>query len=168
MKNLIFTSFLIFFLIGIYESKAQTEFKRNSVFAELGGSAGLISLNFDKRFSKSPEGFGVRIGAGYMAWQDTEIFNFPILVNYLAGNNGKYLEMGFGPTIGYAQERSEPNDQGLSFEPGINFYGTINLGYRYQPVEGGFNFRAGLSPILNFSPIDIFPIWPYLSFGYSF
>jgi hypothetical protein len=105
MKNLIFTSFLIFFFIFIYESKAQTEFKRNSVFAELGGSAGLISLNFDKRFSKSPEGFGVRIGSGYMAWQDTEIFNFPILVNYLAGNNGKYFGLGFGPTIGYAQER---------------------------------------------------------------
>lgn len=166
MKNLIFTSFLIFFLISFYESKAQTEFKRNSVFAELGGSAGLISLNFDKRFSKSPEGFGLRIGAGYMAWQDTEIFNFPILVNYLAGNNGKYFELGFGPTIGYAQERSEPNDPDLSFEPYLSLFCSVNIGYRYQPLNGGFNFRAGISPVINFN--DVIPFWPYLSFGYSF
>jgi hypothetical protein len=158
--------FLIFIVIVFNESKAQSEFKRNTLFGEFGGSAGLISLNFDKRFSKSPEGFGVRIGAGYMAWQDTEIFNFPILVNYLTGKNGKYFELGFGPTIGYAQERQEPMDPDLSFEPYLTVFGSINLGYRYQPVNGGFNFRAGISPILNFD--DIIPFWPYLSFGYSF
>lgn len=54
---------LIYIIIGFNESLAQSEFKRNTLFGELGGSAGLISLNFDKRFSKSPEGFGVRIGA---------------------------------------------------------------------------------------------------------
>jgi hypothetical protein len=166
MGKSIFIYFLIFIFIGYNESKAQSEFNRNSIFGELGGSAGLISLNFDKRFSKSPEGFGVRVGAGYMAWQDTEIYNFPILVNYLAGNNGKYFEMGFGTTIGYARERSEPNDPELSFEPYMSLFGSINIGYRYQPLNGGFNFRAGISPILDFG--NVIPFWPYLSFGYSF
>lgn len=156
----------ILLVFSIFEVKGQDDFKRNTVFGELGGSSFLVSINFDKRFSKSPEGFGVRVGAGYMAWQDTKIYNFPILVNYLTGKNGKYFELGIGPTIGYAQERQEPMDPDLSFEPYLTLYGSINIGYRYQPVNGGFNFRAGISPILNFD--NVIPFWPYLSFGYSF
>lgn len=166
MVKSILIYFLVFLVIGFNESKAQSEFKRNTVFGELGGSSFLVSINYDKRLSKYPEGFGVRVGAGYMAWQDTEIYNFPILVNYLTGKNGKYLELGVGPTIGYAQERKEPMDPDLSFEPYLSVFGSINIGYRYQPLNGGFNFRAGISPILNFD--EVIPFWPYLSFGYSF
>jgi hypothetical protein len=44
--------------------------------------------------------------------------------------------------------------------------GTLNFGYRYQPVDGGFSFRAGVSPIITSD--QFLPYWPYLSFGYSF
>ncbi|MFD2202977.1 hypothetical protein [Shivajiella indica] len=166
MKNRYIIPVFCIFVLSIFQAKGQEDFKRNTVFGELGGSSFLVSINYDKRLSKSSEGFGVRVGAGYMAWQDTEIFNFPILVNYLAGNNGKYFEMGIGPTFGYAQERQEPMDPDLSFEPYMTVFGSINIGYRYQPLNGGFNFRAGISPILDFG--DVIPFWPYLSFGYSF
>jgi hypothetical protein len=155
-----------FFVLIVSQVQGQEDFKRNTLYGELGGSSGFVSINFDKRFSKSPEGFGVRVGAGYMAWQDTEIYNFPILVNYLAGNNGKYFELGFGPVIGYAQERKEPMDPELSFDPYMSLFGSVNIGYRYQPSNGGFNFRAGISPILDFG--NVIPFWPYLAFGYSF
>jgi len=164
MRFFVFSILAAFFTLST--SFGQETFKRNTVFGELGGSSFLVSINFDKRFSKNPEGVGIRVGAGYMAWQDTEIYNFPVLVNYLTGKNGKYLELGIGPTIGYARERQEPMDPDLSFEPYLTVFGSINIGYRYQPLNGGFNFRAGISPILNFD--NVIPFWPYLSFGYSF
>lgn len=47
MGKSILIYFLIFLVIGFNESKAQSEFKRNTVFGELGGSSFLVSINFD-------------------------------------------------------------------------------------------------------------------------
>jgi len=54
--------------------------------------------------------------------------------------------------------------------------GTLIAGYRYQPRDGGFNFRVGASPLIgkglglnsnNPSAIGVLP-WGYLSFGWTF
>jgi hypothetical protein len=42
----------------------------------------------------------------------------------------------------------------------------MTFGYRYQPVNGGFNFRAGINPIFNSSAF--IPYFAGISFGYTF
>jgi hypothetical protein len=52
------------------------------------------------------------------------------------------------------------------------YYHTVNtveylwIGYRWQPINSGFTFRAGLSPIL--FPGYFIPYYAGLSFGYKF
>ena len=44
-------------------------------------------------------------------------------------------------------------------------FGTVVLGYRYQPPDGGFFLRAGIDPIIgNFG----FLPWPYVGLGATF
>lgn len=45
-------------------------------------------------------------------------------------------------------------------------FGNLTFGYRKQPVDGGFSFRAGVSPIITKNSFK--PYWPYVSFGYAF
>jgi len=47
-----------------------------------------------------------------------------------------------------------------------NIIGTLNFGYRSQPEDGGYCFRVGVAPIITKN--NFMPLWPYISFGYSF
>lgn len=92
--------------------------------------------------------------------------------NYLTGKNGKYLDLGIGARLGYeTMVNDQPDNPDQKFEEGFRIGAPIlNIGYRYQPLEGGFNFRVGFSPYMNIYK-DAFPdlFWmPHLSFGYTF
>lgn len=159
----------IFFLNTSY---GQETFKRKTVYGEFLGAGGLASINFDYRLGKNPEGFGIRTGIGYFQWNNSSLVSIPVIGNYLIGKNGKYLDLGIGARIGYeTMVNEEPSNPDQKFEEGFRV-GTpiLNIGYRYQPLEGGFNFRAGFSPYVNIytnGGSDIF--WmPHLSFGYTF
>jgi hypothetical protein len=69
---------------------------------------------------------------------------FPIMVNYLSGEGSGNLELGIGViplTV------SIGGDSGL--KRGTAVFGTATLGYRFQPLDGGFMFRIGLTPFFN-------------------
>lgn len=169
MKYL-FLFFLILFL-AIHGSFCQESFKRNTVYAELLGAGGLASVNFDYRLGKNPEGFGLRTGIGYFQWNNSSTVTLPIIANYLLGKNGKYLDLGIGARLGYeTMVDKEPNSPDQIFEEGFRIGAPIlNIGYRYQPIEGGFNFRIGFSPYINFSQgMPDFFWMPHLSLGYTF
>lgn len=159
------------FLIG-NPVLAQESFNRNTVYGEFLGAGGLVSLNFDRRLGKNPDGFGFRTGIGYLQWNNTAMVTFPVMANYLIGKNGKYFDLGIGARLGYEWmvDENHPSVDEVS-EAGFRV-GTpiLNLGYRYQPIEGGFNFRAGFSPYMNIYK-NAFPdlFWmPHLSLGYTF
>lgn len=165
MRNFILIVFAVFFIIN--ESLAQENFKRKTVYGELLGAGGLASINFDYRLGKNPEGIGLRTGVGYFQWNNTSMVTFPVIVNYLIGNNGKYFDIGLGTRVGYEKMvNEEPANPDQKFEEGFRIAAPIlNIGYRYQPLEGGFNFRVGFSPLLNTGGL----FWmPHLSFGYTF
>ena len=87
------------------------------------------------------------------------------MLNYLLGKEKHYFEVGLGATFATAKIKSVSfgND---SNSQGSNFVGTSTFGYRYQPLDNGFQFRAGFSPI--FGSGNFVPYWPYLSVGYTF
>jgi hypothetical protein len=130
-----------------------------SVFFELGGP-GLASVNFDTRFSGAKQsGIGGRVGVGGFSVGGAGVIFVPVAVNYLLGKDDKhYFELGAGvtPVLG-------GDGDGDNFS---TTFGHLNFGYRLSPPEGGFTFRAFISPV--FGEGFFFPYWGGLSFGYKF
>lgn len=180
MRKLFYPLFIIALLALPFASLAQDVTatyepgsRARTFFVELGGP-GFISANYDFRFKDTRNAWGVRAGLGYFSIDDESQFTVPVQINYLLGKGGNYFEIGGGATYVrhktpmyfydfvdgyYENERWETRHRN-------EVMGTLAFGYRRQPVDGGFNFRAGISPILYKG--DFVPYLPYVSFGYSF
>lgn len=153
----------------------RTDVVPKSIFVEAAG-LGLtpLSLNFETRFDRRLNGWGLRVGGSYYGSGSNGVVTVPIQVNYLLGRRGRYFEMGAGATFmrghyslydtGCVRRHRSGSD--------FNLAGTLTLGFRYQPVKGGFMFRVGFSPILTTkgeaNKLIFVPYMPYLSLGYSF
>lgn len=151
----------IIVLFAIAVSLSTTGFAQaKSVYFELGGP-GLASINFDSRFSKSEAGIGGRIGVGGFSIDQESIVFVPIGLNYILGKDNKnYFELGAGVT---------PIITNIENSNGDNFtstFGHVLFGYRMQPANGGFTFRAFISPV--FGKGYFIPYYGGVSFGYKF
>ena len=132
----------------------------NSLYLEVGGSAGIYSINYDRLIGSH---LGIRIGFSY--WADLIIPGisaqiFPTSLNCFIGNGSSKFELGVGVTyvigeINWFGERAS----------GSVVVPNINIGYRYQSEDGGFLFRLGFMPLIG--PHEILP-WGGLSAGVSF
>jgi hypothetical protein len=127
-----------------------------AVYLEVFGRGGILSFNYDRRFKNRPTGLGFSVGAGYVNDGEFGILSVPISLNYLMGNRGKYFETGAGVSI-------FTSDSNI-FDTDSNVLGHLIFGYRRQPINGGFNFRAGINVFVG----DIVTPYPYVSFGYGF
>lgn len=138
--------------------------RRNSVFVELGGLGGIITLNYERYVPVgSKTGFGFRIGAGTAGSADTAntatTFTTVIETNFLYGKTYHFLETGIGFANALVKDETE---QWIIFK----------LGYRYQ-AKKGFIFKIAPMYIYNFEILkgndDIFDgFWLEAAFGYSF
>ncbi|MET0395040.1 MAG: hypothetical protein ABW019_17980 [Chitinophagaceae bacterium] len=132
-----------------------------SLYAELGGP-GLASFNFDTRFTNREDGIGGRIGFGGFSIGGTGAIFVPIGMNYLIGKDAKnYFEVGAGVTPVFLSGVLEDDDGDFS-----STFGHLLFGYRMQPRNGGFTFRAFISPI--FAKGAFIPYYGGVSFGYKF
>lgn len=149
----IFIVFAMLLLAFSTHSLAQAK----SIYFELGGP-GLASFNFDTRFSNSEKGIGGRIGfGGYSIDNESTIF-IPIGINYLLSRDEKnYFEIGGGVT---------PVIDNYGSGNFTSTFGHLSFGYRLQPKNGGFLFRANMVPI--FGSGFFVPYYAGVSFGYKF
>ncbi len=162
MKFLITLCLFVFcYQLTVAQSNAKT------VYFELGGP-GLASINYDMRLSGRDDGIGFRVGVGGFSVNDdyenkTTALFIPTGLNYLVGKDGKnYFEFGGGFTIvSISQSSSSRSDGTFSTS-----FGYLNFGYRLQPKNGGFLFRAGVVPIFN--KYGFIPYYAGVSFGYKF
>ncbi|MDO4771334.1 hypothetical protein [Porphyromonas sp.] len=147
----------------------KTNVVPKSFFIEAGG-AGMspLSFNFESRFARQLNGLGMRAGVSFIGFGDAGILTIPVQLNYLMGSRGKYFEIGGGATLFHGYSDWFGGDKGDSY---TKIIGTTTFGYRYQPVKGGFMFRAGFAPFFTFTEEGKFffmPYMPYISLGYSF
>ena len=137
-----------------------------SVYVELGGP-GLASVNFDTRFGKKEDGLGGRLGIGGFSVRDdlgdkASVIFIPLGVNYLFGKDEKnYFEIGGGVTPVIASSNSDFGNESFS-----TTFGHLLFGYRLQPKQGGFTFRAFVCPV--FGSGFFIPYYGGVSFGYKF
>lgn len=181
-KPTIFFLFFLFFNTTI--SYGQFQHPTQSVFVEFGGPAFIYSFNYDFRFDKEKlQSWGMRVGAGGYATSNSygngsnsdALLTIPFQVTRLFGSKRHFFEVGGGATFIYARSTSfSGSNQNVSndFDFILNsgetpsFMGTLNLGYRKIPENGGFTFRANLTPIFNQN--GFWPIWAGVGFGYAF
>jgi len=151
---------------------------KTALYAELGGPAILLSANADTRFRKSHLGWGGRAGVGFVLVTRT-IFDpvftssysseqtaitIPVQVNYLFGSSTSPHTFEAGAGITAMTKKIDPFNNILKEHP-TYWYGTMSLMYRRQPVNGGFAWRIGFTPM--FSDSDIHP-WAALGVGWNF
>ncbi|MDQ3557327.1 MAG: hypothetical protein M3409_11220 [Gemmatimonadota bacterium] len=162
------TGVAVLFLMGLLVSPIRADAQelpraRNAAYLELLGNGLLYSVNYDRLFSERISG---RVGAALLAADSSEsagrVLAVPIMVNYLAGTGNGRLEAGIGALVLTGEAE---NVEGSGNESFAGVAGTATLGYRYQPLNGGFVFRAGFTPLL--SGGRFFP-WLGISAGYAF
>lgn len=182
MKTFIFSfvSLGILFFCVPQSAKAQEEISGKVAYTELGGPGVLLSINYDSRIKKGERlGLGYRVGAGFsihdfdstdvdewghMDYDTRSYYTIPVGLNYVLGK--KYsphmLEVGAGATF---LTRKVSLFYYEVDTPG-HFIGHVSFMYRCVPLDGGFSFRIGFTPVIGTSG-DIFPMGA-IGFGYAF
>ena len=141
----------------------------NALYVEGLGAGLFYSLNFDHAFGP----VAGRAGIGYFAvsssGSSTTWVSIPLTVSYLGIGGLKHMfEVGAGVSINYFGGSVSFAGAGASASA-TDVYGVIILGYRYQPPDGGFFLRAGLSPIFGGGANSAFFLpWPHLGLGATF
>lgn len=143
------------------QSASVNVYKQNTVFAEVGQSGSLYSLNFDRIFWGNDRfKVAARVGLGIsnnVASGDIDPA-VSLEMDGLLGKNNHYFEFGVGVLngIGFEQtaasvmNETENGTKVVKYTPEKE-YNTLNLlgrvGYRYQPAKGGIFVRASVTPL---------------------
>jgi hypothetical protein len=146
----------------------------SSIYAEALGGGLLYSINYDRLIIDQ---LAVRAGFSYFlitASSSSEgttssvsanTWTIPIAANYVGLYSGSHgLETGLGATLIYASGTGSSLGYSSSAS-GLDAFMTANVGYRLQPVNGGFNFRIGAQALI--ASWGTIP-WGYMSLGYTF
>ena len=153
-------------------------------YSEMGGPGVILSANFDSRFKPNERlGFGYRIGAGFGVGEFQELridrqrgtyhfnqvtktyYSFPAGLNYVFGtpDEANTFEVGASVTIlSHRVSLYSPNE-----EKAGRVIGCISFMYRMAPVNSGFSFRIGFTPMIGTSG-EPFPIMGAVGIGYAF
>lgn len=175
---------LVFALSISIDARAQTVAEtftaKKAVYLEVGGSSGRYAINYSRIFHQKGK-LKLNASAGFSMWPNEKIDSktiwlpvIPVEVSALYGKSNHHLEMGFGFTslLGTSLDLVSGT---FEFRDKVVFDAFIPLrvGYRYQKPEGGFFFRVGYTPIIDFPPRtggnwSFNPYHAGVSFGKSF
>ncbi len=128
---------------------SQPSRSMNAVYFEALGSSAPYSINYDRIVMAD---FGLRIGYCRYTTGGVSVASIPLMLNYLVGEENSHVEIGAGVLhmAGSADfgAFSQTGQTKTSFD-----LVTTAIGYRYQPVNGGFLFRVDLTPVFGFRRI---------------
>lgn len=146
----------------------------NALYVEALGNAGMYSLNYERLFLRQVAlrvGFSfVTMGASASSGGSTvssrvSLLMIPVMANYIGiGNERHHLELGGGIVLANVSGSSTSGTASVSGS-GFGVLGTVTTGYRYQPLSGGFLFRAGFTPFFGRGG---FQAWGGFSLGGAF
>jgi hypothetical protein len=184
MRKQIFTLCLLLFVSTfIFSQNDKPEsIGKSSFIAELGGAGIVFSANYDTRFTQSRLGLGGRIGAGFVSAYDdyydpttgyyvggdrVSAVTLPVQLNYIFGKHRSpsCFEVGGGITYVTKKLNIMSFDSYNNKDHRTQWFGTFSFMYRRQPVNGGFSWRAGFTPLVGKGYIQFFAA---ASVGYNF
>jgi len=170
MKKFVLLLIIVVSTFFFHQSLSAQEEKnaRMLIYAELGGPGVIMSANFDSRFKTNERlGLGFRLGAGFgygnvkTIWYDhkwnykyTEYlkrnyYSIPAGLNYVFGkpDSDQTFEVGAGATFLTHNVSLYTNET----KKAGHFIGFFTFMYRKMPVNGGFSWRIGLTPVIGTS-----------------
>jgi len=164
------------------KARNENNISKNTFFAEAGGPGIAFSANLDRRFANSPFGWGGRLGIGFVSAYDDyydpvtmtyhggdqqSAITIPVQVNYIFGKEGSPHAFEVGAGASYVSRKLSILNfySDVDIERRANFFGTFSFMYRRQPINGGFSWRAGFTPLYAKSYIQA---WAGVSVGYNF
>jgi hypothetical protein len=187
------TAFLLIIVLAVLcvtslasraQDQAQTGTERpnvitapNAIYVEALGTGFIYSINYERSLGDM---FSARIGFGYFPFPsitdtnangststiNASITSVPVSVSwYPFGATSSKLEIGAGATyIDLVAKKVGKSKEGGG--SGENISGI--LGYRYQPLDGGFLFRLAFTPIFSSPVFSKFQPWGGVSLGWAF
>lgn len=182
-QTLFLCLFLLFSNFLFSQDNKPTSVGQTSFIAEAGGPGIAFSANLDKRFKPGRLGWGGRIGAGFVSAYDDyydpttgnyyggdqkSAITLPVQLNYIFGkeNSAHTFEVGGGIT--YVTKKLTIMNFDYYYgekDRRSNLFGTFSFMYRRQPINGGFSWRAGFTPLIAKDYIQAFGA---VSVGYNF
>lgn len=157
-KKILLLTVCLFVTFSVF---GQDQLKRHAVYAELGGSAFIGSVNYDFRFHPGNDGAGMRVGFGYVP----DVLIFPIGLNGVLGKNRVAFEYGAGLSAAVFVNNSDLYSFSEQVAPrfGYLFYGKA--GIRITPENSGFFCSLHWNPLINAN--ETMWGWVGLGLGYS-
>lgn len=139
---------LLIFTICSTLSFAQTTFKKNTIFGELGGNGLLASINYERQLTSTP-GFGVRLGFGFYGVQPTHL-TVPVGINYLVPlkKNNSFLDIGLGLTFTSANVRLVLASDNGTVDNTTQVNVIPSIGFR-RHTSKNIMWRIALTPVIN-------------------
>lgn len=158
MKTLLtLTVFLIFSMTNLHAqtTDSSTVPLQHVIYLEYAGFLvlGSVSLNYEHALTNSFS-FRVGVGVGYTSslMDSQRGTGLTAMFNYITPLSNNRLEAGLGASLVYSRDLGG----------GGGIIPAISIGYRYQPVSGGFVYRVGLTCVYWFgTPLQV-------SIGYAF
>jgi len=158
-------------VLSLFVSSSSIAQKSQSVFFEVGGNGGFVSVNYDSRFTNSEKGLGYRAGFGFIppsnsfGVSDPAIWTVPVGLNYLLGKTRHYFEAGLGATFYFYNGTGTDFLGTTEIKKGAGILLFPSAGYRYSPYGKAFQGRLFMSPVISSEGVSFY--WG-LSIGIKF
>ena len=164
-------SVLLSLFLGQTFAQSETA-EKSSVYLELGGVAGLWSLNYDRELWEINESLRLNGKVGLGMFSEFNGAGFPDVIAPVSGmilwGKRHKVEAGGGVTYVNWTLRHILVDGTVGFNRKSDLLGHLILGYRFQKLEGGLMFRINYTPIIINYSNKPFEHWAGGSIGYTF
>jgi hypothetical protein len=147
-----------FLFQGGLHAQHDTLARKNIVYIELLGPAGVYSLNYERILIRPNRWFNLAAGAGFSVYNN-HTFDFPVRAVLLAGPKSHKLELGggFEPEF-YSNKEYGSSSQLIWF---------LKIGYRYHKKNGGPLFGFAINPLF-YPDTDWKQTWVSIDLGWNF
>lgn len=147
--------FCALFVVSSFRGLGQNSDTFKSLFLELGGSAGVWSINLEQPVHKIKKpGFAFRMGVGLLPIDKNNgfLFTLPFAISYIQGKQHK-VESFFGHSISLTTKGQ--------------FFGqlTPGLGYRYERPHKKVFYRLVYAPLISYLLDFQYQHWVGISIG---
>jgi hypothetical protein len=141
-----------FLLVSTHANLQPQRTSHSTILLEAGGLSFIYSLNYEHFFS--PYNISARIGVGSIGVTSDPDAIANASISYFLFSGEHHCELGLGAAYLFG-DRVVPWLIGL------------RLGYRFRPIQGGFNFAITFTPLSNGLDTQILP-WAGISLGWGF
>lgn len=143
MRKQILTAFAITIAATAF---AQSNFSKNAVYLEAGGTGLFGSLNYERQLTDQP-GLGLRAGVGFYA-ENAFYLTIPVAINYLfkLRGHGAFIDAGLGASWTRVDGRLFSRSKNPNGDHFVNFVPSI--GYR-KHTANDVMWRVSLTPVAN-------------------